>query len=399
MSNKCYWIWLQQCLGAGARFKEIVEYFGSVDKIYNANILELKMSPVLTSKQVERILSCKIEAAEAVIDECAKNNWQIIAYDDEEYPQRLREIANPPAVLYVDGVLPKIDDYAVVSVVGTRKASTYAIKCAGVMAKGVALCGALVVSGGAIGVDSAAHKGALSAGAKTVAVLGNGFGDDYLKSNQALRNEIKANGALITEYPPNTPATRQSFPMRNRIISGLCVGLLVVEAGVKSGSLITAGFAAEQGKDIYAVPASIFDYNFYGTNKLVDDGAIVATSPGVIVNAYAERFSSLNPAGLKTVRELLEDGIDKSANVAKAPQLKFEDIAKDRAAAVKRQSAAMELKGDELVVYNSLDQCLKGIDDIISASALNSGRVLSALTMLEMRGLVESASGKRYKLK
>ena len=229
--------------------------------------------------------------------------------------------------------------------------------------------------------------------------MGNGFGDDYLKSNQALRNEIKANGALITEHPPNTPATRQSFPMRNRIISGLCVGLLVVEAGVKSGSLITAGFAAEQGKDIYAVPASIFDYNFYGTNKLIDDGATVATSPGVIVNAYAERFSSLNPAGLKTVRELLEDGIDKSANVAKAPQLKFEDIAKDRAAAVKRQSAAMELKGDELAVYNSLDQCLKGIDDIIGASALNSGKVLSALTMLEMRGLVESASGKRYKLK
>lgn len=399
MSNKRYWIWLQQCLGAGARFKEILEYFGSVEKLYDTNIIELRMSPVLTSKQIDRISKCNINEADRIIAECEKNNWQIIPYDDREYPQRLREIANPPAVLYVDGVLPNIDNYAVISIVGTRKASTYAIRCAGVMAKGVALCGALVVSGGAIGVDSAAHKGALSAGAKTVAVLGNGFGNDYLKSNQSLRDEIKSNGALITEYPPGTPATKQTFPMRNRIISGLCVGLLVVEAGVKSGSLITAGYAAEQGKDIYAVPASIFDYNFYGTNKLIDDGAIVATSPSVLVEGYAQHFNSLDLSKLKTARELFDEGVDKSANSPKTPQIEFESIAKDRAMAVKRQDLAMELKGDEQLVYNALNQSFTGIDDVINKSALNSNQVLVALTMLEMKGLVESASGKRYKLK
>lgn len=399
MSNKRYWIWLQQCLGAGARFKEILEYFGSVEKLYNTNIIELRMSPVLTSKQIDRISKYNINEADRIIAECEKNNWQIIAYDDRKYPQRLRDIANPPAVLYVDGVLPNIDDYAVISIVGTRKASTYAIRCAGVMAKGVALCGALVVSGGAIGVDSAAHKGALSAGAKTVAVLGNGFGNDYLKSNQSLRDEIKSNGALITEYPPGTPATKQTFPMRNRIISGLCVGLLVVEAGVKSGSLITAGYAAEQGKDIYAVPASIFDYNFYGTNKLIDDGAIVATSPSVLVEGYAQQFKSLDLSKLKTARELFDEGVDKSANSPKTPQLEFESIAKDRSMAVKRQELAMELKGDEQLVYNVLNQSFMGIDDVINKSSLSSNQVLVALTMLEMKGLVESASGKRYKLK
>ncbi|MGN0523496.1 MAG: DNA-processing protein DprA [Eubacterium sp.] len=399
MSNKRYWIWLQQCLGAGARFKEILEYFGSVEKLYNTNIIELRMSPVLTSKQIDRISKYNINEADRIIAECRDNNWQIIAYDDREYPQRLREIANPPAVLYVDGVLPNIDDYAVISIVGTRKASTYAIRCAGVMAKGVALCGALVVSGGAIGVDSAAHKGALSAGAKTVAVLGNGFGNDYLKSNQSLRDEIKSNGALITEYPPGTPATKQTFPMRNRIISGLCVGLLVVEAGVKSGSLITAGYAAEQGKDIYAVPASIFDYNFYGTNKLIDDGAIVATSPSVLVEGYAQQFKSLDLSKLKTARELFDEGVDKSANSPKTQQLEFESIAKDRAMAVKRQELAMELKGDEQLVYNALNQSFTGIDDVINKSSLNSNQVLVALTMLEMKGLVVSTSGKRYKLK
>lgn len=399
MSNKRYWIWLQQCLGAGARFKEILEYFGSVEKLYNTNIIELRMSPVLTSKQIDRISKYNINEADRIIAECEKNNWQIIAYDDRKYPQRLRDIANPPAVLYVDGVLPNIDDYAVISIVGTRKASTYAIRCAGVMAKGVALCGALVVSGGAIGVDSAAHKGALSAGAKTVAVLGNGFGNDYLKSNQSLRDEIKSNGALITEYPPGTPATKQTFPMRNRIISGLCVGLLVVEAGVKSGSLITAGYAADQGKDIYAVPASIFDYNFYGTNKLIDDGAIVATSPSVLVEGYAQQFKSLDLSKLKTARELFDEGVDKSANSPKTPQLEFESIAKDRSMAVKRQELAMELKGDEQLVYNVLNQSFMGIDDVINKSSLSSNQVLVALTMLEMKGLVESASGKRYKLK
>ncbi len=399
MTDKKYWIWLAHCLGAGARFKEILGYFGSIENLYNSNIIELKMSPVLTSKQVDKISKYDISVAESVINECEKHNWQIISYDDADYPERLKEIVNPPMVIYVDGVLPSIDDYAVISIVGTRKASSYAIKCADVMAKGISMCGCLVVSGGALGVDSAAHRGALSVGAKTVAVLGNGFGNDYLKINKDLRDQIKQNGALITEYPPNSPATKQTFPMRNRIISGLSLGVLVVEAGVKSGSLITAKYAAEQGKDIYAVPASIFDYNFYGSNKLIDDGAIVATSPQIIVENYTERFKSVDVSKIKTVRELLENGMDKSANVSKEPQLKFENIAKDRAENVKRQKSIIELDGDEKIIYNSLNRNFLSVDEIIRRSEISSSRVLVSLTMLEMKGLVLSASGKRYKLK
>lgn len=399
MMNDKYWIWLQKCLGEGAYFKEIMDDFGSVENLYNSNILERRMSPALVQRQSDALEKYTLEDAEKIMDVCTRNNWQIITYEDSAYPQRLRDIPNPPAVLYVDGTLPDIDNTVAIGIVGTRKASSYALKAAHIMSKGISLCGAAVVSGGALGVDSAAHKGALSAGAKTVAVLGNGFGSDYLKGNQALRDEIRRNGALVTEYPPFTPASRHTFPMRNRIISGLSLGVLVVEAGVKSGSLITAKYANEQGRDIYAIPASIFDYDFYGTNRLIDDGAAVATRPGVLIERYAERYASIDMSRMKTVRELTEELSDKSANAPAEKQVTFDNIVSDRVQTAARQNRALELKADERAVYDTLGETFIGIDVIIDKSSLESGKVLAALTMLEMKGLIQSTSGKRYKIK
>lgn len=398
MKNDRYWIWLQKCLGEGAYFKEIIHDFGSVEALYNSNIIERRMSMFLVQRQIDALEKYTLSDTENIIDTCKRNNWQIITYEDTAYPQRLRNIANPPAVLYADGTLPDIDNAVVIGIVGTRKASSYALKAAHIMSKGISLCGAAVVSGGALGVDSAAHKGALSAKAKTIAVLGNGLGADYLKGNQALRDEIRKSGALVTEYPPFTPASRHTFPMRNRIISGLSLGVLVVEAGVKSGSLITAKYANEQGRDIYAIPASIFDYNFYGTNKLIDDGAAVATSPAVLIERYAQRYASVDMSKMKTARELAEEISDKSANAPHKKQITFDNIVKDRAKTVERQSRAAELKDEERTVYNALSESFIGIDAIIDKSALESSKVLAALTMLEMKGLVQSTSGKRYKI-
>lgn len=399
MINDGYWIWLQKCLGEGAYFKKIIEDFGSVEALYNSNILERRISPALVQRQVDALEKFTLSDAEKIIDVCKQNNWKIITYDDSSYPQRLRDIPNPPAVLYVDGTLPDIDNTVAIGIVGTRKASSYALKAAYIMSKGISLCGAAAISGGALGVDSAAHKGALSVRAKTVAVLGNGLGADYLRGNQALRDEIRQNGALVTEYPPFTPASRRTFPMRNRIISGLSLGVLVVEAGVKSGSLITAKYANEQGRDIYAIPASIFDYDFYGTNKLIDDGASVATSPSILIERYAESYASVDMSRMKTVRELLEEISDKSANIKKEKQITFDNIINDREKTAERQSAALELKDDEKAVYDTLGEAFIGIDLIIDKSSLESKKVLAALTMLEIKGLVQSTSGKRYKLK
>lgn len=400
MTDIRYWLWLQMCLGEGARFKEIIDDFGSVENLYHANIIEWKMSAALTPKQVAALQKFTLNDTEKIIYECDNNHWQMICFDDEKYPDRLREIPNPPAVLYVDGVMPDFDALVAIGIVGTRKASSYAKKVAFVMSKGISLCGAVTISGGALGVDSYAHKGAISVSKRTYAVLGCGLGTAYLQGNQQLREEIKAKGgALITEFPPFTRASKYTFPIRNRIISGLSLGVFVVEAGVKSGSLITAKYALEQGRDIYAVPASILDYNFYGSNRLIDDGAVVATSPSVLIEGYAERFSTLDMSKIKTVRELLEAGEDKSANAQSAPQVTFDKIVKDRSVEVAKDRKVLELNGDEKTVYNTLTDKFETIDNIIERSGLESKRVLVALTMLEMKAIIETASGKRYRLK
>ena len=399
MTDKRYWIWLQSALGEGAMFKEILTVFGTPERLYKSNLLEWKISSVLTAKQIDRLESCDLHKADEIIYTCEQNGWEIIAYDDSRYPERLRTISNPPAVLYTDGTMLNFDDYAVIGIVGTRQPSPYGLKAAEVMAKGVALCGAVVVSGGAVGIDSASHKGAIAAGGRTYAVLGNGFGAGYLKANQSLRNEIKrTGGALISEYPPFTPARPQQFPMRNRIISGLSNGLLVVEAGVKSGSTITANHALEQGRDVFAIPASILDYNFYGTNKLIEDGAVVATTPAVLLERYASSYKTLDLSKMKTIRELMEEK-RQAANAPKRRQMTFDNITEERKQSVEKQNKALELSGDERAVYDALTEDFLSVEELSEKCSVEIGKTVTMLTMLEMKGLVQSASGRRYRIK
>ena len=400
MTDKKYWLWLSQCLGAGAKFKDIIEDFETPQKLYESNILEWRMSPALSPAQIERLSKTDIDSVEGIIDECEENSWDIITFDDERYPQRLREIINPPAVLFVDGTFPDFENSAALAIVGTRRASTYAIKAANIMAKGFALCGGLVVSGGALGVDSAAHKGAIEAGGKTYAVLGCGFCTDYLMENEELRENIKlSGGALITEYPPHTPAAKYHFPLRNRIISALSLGTLVIEAGVKSGSLITASYAAEQNRDIFAIPASIFDSKFLGTNLLIDDGAIVATSPAAIVNQYAERFPSLDAGKALSVEELAKLGDKSKKNTPKAEQFAFDNMPQDRVKRIDLSNKALDLRGAEKAVFDVLSDELLTVEEIAEKANMDSNEALSSLTMLEMKGLIISTSGRKYKLR
>ena len=397
--NAIYWLWLQKALGEGARFKEILEDFGSIKSLYEANILEWRMSPSLVPKQINRLENVKLDDVQEIIYACDQNHWQIIDYDDENYPVRLKEIPNPPAVIYTDGELPDIDNSVVISMVGTRKASEYAIKVTELMSRGVAQSGAVVVSGGALGVDSASHRGAIMCGGKTVAVLGCGFGTNYLRGNKALRDSIKNNGALVTEFPPFTPATRYTFPLRNRIISGLALGVLVVEANVKSGSLITAKFALEQNRDVYAVPCSILAPQFAGTNKLIEDGACVATKPVDLLYPYAEQYD-IDLSKVKSIDELMNETKDNSANInLKAEdKLSFENLESGRAQREKREKTMLGLSGNNLWVYEALTDSLQHIDIIAEKCSLSVSVVLSALTALEIADIAESASGKRYKL-
>ena len=395
--NERYWLWLQSALGEGANIRELIDEFGSAKEIYNSNILEWRMSPNLTSKQINRLEETNINSVDEIIYNCQNNNWQIIDFEDSKYPKRLKSLINPPAVLYVDGELPDIDSLAVIGVVGTRRASDYSIRVTHIMSRGVCDAGGVVVSGGALGVDTAAHKGAIMAGGKTVAVLGCGLGAGYLNQNKSLRDTIKHNGALVTEYPPFTPAGKYTFPLRNRIISGLSVGVLVVEAGVKSGSLITANYALEQGRDVFTIPASVLSLDFAGTNKLIEDGAMIANKPINLVQPYAERFDTLDLSKIKTLDEYICDYSDKSANAPEVVEPDFDTSNDEREKRLDLEKESNSLTGDLKLVYDCLDNSFSHIDLILEKTGVKPSSVISALTQLEIMGLAQSTSGKRYK--
>lgn len=398
MNGAVPWIRLQSALGAGAALSEIIEYFGSAKALFDAGETEWRMSPVLVPRQIEKLCESTEAQANEVLATCKMNGWQVVPYDDPHYPERLRSIFNPPAVLYVDGELPDIDNSIVIGIVGTRRASDYAVKAADVMSRGIAERGAIVASGGALGVDTAAHNGAMLAGGKTIAVLGCGLGTKYLMENKPLRDAVVKNGALITEFQPFTPASKYTFPIRNRIISGISLGVLVVEASVKSGSLITANYALEQGRDVFALPCSILDPAFAGTNKLIDDGAIVATKPLDLLYHYAEEYG-VKIDEVKSVGKIMRETGDKSANVyGKARDISFDNLQAGRKKREARQKAAAELSGKTKAVFNALGEEYQSADEISRTAGLSIGEALTALTALEIAGLAASAGGKRYRL-
>ena len=273
MDDRCYWIWLQSALGVQSRLEEAIAYFGTARRLYEAGELEWKLAGLFTARQLEKLRSQRLTQAEEILKQCAGNGWLALTPEDPCYPKRLRAIPNFPAALYVWGRMPDLDGRVALAVVGAREASFQGRQIAQGLCKAFAQAGAVVVSGGALGIDSAAHMGALEGGGETVAFLGCGLGARYLMENQYLRESIAAHGAVVSEFPPGTPPGRTTFPVRNRLLSGVSCGTVVIEAGEKSGSLITARCALEQGRDVFAVPGDIVSSAYTGANRLIRDGA------------------------------------------------------------------------------------------------------------------------------
>lgn len=397
MRDEIYWVWLSAALKAGRRIKPLLEHFGTVENLYYSTFPERAQCRFLTDKMFEELDNTTLEDAQAVIDLCNENGWDIITYDDERYPNKLKEINNPPFVLYVDGKFPDFNNKLSIGVVGTRKASEYAMRVSKLLSKGLAECNTIIVSGGALGVDSAAHQGAIDCGGITVCVLGCGLGTKYLMSNEELRNEIKKNGCLISEFVPFAPANKTTFPMRNRIISGLSDGVLVTEASAKSGSIITAEYAISQRRLLFAIPSSILDDKFAGTNMLIDNGAFVATSPKRILSFFENKY--MDTADSDKARSL-SDLQDKrtSANAPYEEQITFDRVTESRNKRIKLEGKAFQLTGDRRRIYVSLSNDFETIEEICEKnSSLSINQILVELTMLEMDGLVESTTGKRYR--
>ena len=286
-----YWVWLTTLPGLTDSSKMLLmEHFSSPEDIYYADEEALWQVDGLKKEQAALLGSKSLAAADRILSDCARKDIFIITMADALYPDRLRNIYQPPLLLYGKGAMPLFDEEAAVAVVGTRSCTPYGIKCAEKLGYELTQQGGMVVSGMAKGVDGAAMRGALRFGGFTCGVLGGGVDVVYPAENRRLYEDIAATGVLLSEYPPQTLPEAWHFPVRNRIISGLSVAAVVVEAPVKSGALITAENAMEQGRDVFAIPGPVDAPNSAGCHRLIREGAILATCAWDILGEYESRF-------------------------------------------------------------------------------------------------------------
>ena len=396
MAGLKYWIWLSECRGLTNRSRALLlDHFGSPEDVYYADAAEYALVEGLPKKQLELLTDKSTAAADKILGDCQRLGLRVLTMQDADYPARLRNIFEPPCVLYVKGTLPAFDEEVAVAMVGTRACTPYGTSCAEKLAYGLARQGALVVSGAARGIDSAAHRGALRAGGVTVAVLGNGLDVVYPEENAGLYRDIAAAGALLSEYPPGTAAEGWHFPIRNRIISGLCLATVVVEAPLeRSGALITANTALEQGRDVFAVPGPIDAPMSRGCNRLIADGAGLVSESWDILREYESQY----PHKILGERVELPHALGGPARTEQENTGREEPPAKAETLPVLDLSADHGLTDDQLALLRALRGGEKQVDDLIELTQIPTRRVLSALTMLELDGYAAQNSGKRFSL-
>lgn len=348
--------------GVGPRLRQaLLEHFGSEQAVLAARPEALRAVPGVGAKLSAQIaLAAETIDAAAVIDLCRQHDVAILTPEEPDYPARLREIPDPPGVLFVRGQWQRADDLAV-AVVGTRHATVYGLQQAERLAAGLARAGLTVVSGLARGIDQAAHRGALAAGGRTLAVLASGVLNIYPPEHRDLAESIIQQGALLGEAPPQAAPRSGVFPQRNRLISGLSLGVVVVEAAVRSGALITARHALEQGREVFAVPGQIDNRVARGCHRLIRDGAKLVES----VDDVLEELGPLPAA------------------------------ARDPSGQQVRHPAELQLNDVERRVLAAVPTAATLIDDVVSASGLATPQVLATLSILEMRRLVRRTSGNR----
>jgi len=402
MASLKYWVWLSARPGIGAAAKlRLLEWFGAPEQIFFADEQDYAAVPGLGRGDVSSLLDKSLLSAGRILDDCLERGYRIVTLNDGEYPVRLRNIADPPLVLYIRGRLPVMDEEAAVAVVGTRRCTPYGIKAAERLGYELARHGCLVVTGLARGIDTAAAMGALRAGGRVVGVVGSGLDVVYPPENELLFEDAAAVGALISEYPPGTPAAGEHFPRRNRILSGVSAGVVVVEAPLNSGALITAAYALEQGRDVFSVPGNIDAPTCEGSNKLLREGAVPVTSGKEIAEEYAALYSGKIRLDRKKtpLSERRAEKLAEAASVKNRLNTAKKEIDKDNGVEyIDLVKLRESLGADEFKVISSVGPGLRHIDEIIVSTGLQPHTVLSALTMLELGGYVEQSRGKYFKL-
>lgn len=394
-----YWLWLTTRKGLGARGAWLTaRHFSSPQAAYNADTWEYQQISGL--RTVEPLLDKDLSLPERILRQCYEKGISILTVQDAAYPDRLRASNDPPVVLYYKGMLPDLNGPAI-GVVGTRKASVYGLTQARRMGYGLARCGCTVVSGGAKGIDAEALRGALTGGSPVIAVLGGGVDVVYPHENKALFRSVEQNGCLISEYPPGTRPYSGHFPVRNRIISGLSLGVLVVEAPEKSGALITADHALEQGRDVFVLPANVGVDSCSGNLKLLRDGAIPVRDAWDILQEYESSYPGIlswQPTGSPAGGELTP-GTEPETEPVKT-EVEKKDIDKPKSRAYIDLNEVLDtLNPEEQAMALLLQDGPKHIDELSDLAQTGASRALAMMTMLEVKGIVQRLSLKVYALK
>ncbi|MHB8063901.1 MAG: DNA-processing protein DprA [Ruminiclostridium sp.] len=367
-----YWIWISSLEGISA-FKAmgLLQMYKHPKIIYEMSEDELKQTRLLTEKNIQELLNIqKRERVNQIYQLMIKHNIKIINIFDEKYPYNLKQIYDPPIVLYYIGKF-KINDFAI-AIVGSRRTTNYGSFSARKLSFELSMRGVQIVSGLARGIDSIAHKGCLEAGGKTIAVLGCGLDNIYPHENTKLFEDIiKSDGLGISEYPPGMPPLQHNFPARNRIISGISSGVLVVEAAKRSGSLITACYALEQGREVFAIPGNIDCTYSRGTNQLIKDGAKMV----ICIEDILEEFK---------YEELLFNSDIQNNSSIRDSKTNF--------------SSFKGLSTEEIRIVKIISNGIHNIDEIIERSNISTKEVNNLLFMLEMKGVITQLPGKIFEM-
>ncbi|MBO5321059.1 MAG: DNA-processing protein DprA [Clostridia bacterium] len=380
-----YLVWFSEVMGVGnIRSSKALEFFGTPQNIYNATYNERLSSGVFTKAELSRLDKIALRKATDIMTDCLKSEIDIIGINDKRYPTALSAIENPPLVLYVKGEFPDFNNTPSLAVVGPRKVSEFGKKAAYSLSFRLARAGFIVVSGGALGCDTYAHAGALKSGGTTVLVMGCGINAEYLMKNKPLRDEVASRGCLISELPPKAPVTKYAFPIRNRIISALTLGTVLVEAPEISGALITARLANEQGRDVFVIPGAPDKEEYKGSNALLRDGAKALLDLSDIFTEYIVRF----PDKIDIKKAYDTKIIDNKPKKDTKPVEETKIISK---------KFNVGLSKEAKIVYNCIDK-QKFLPEEILNTGLDSSSLLSALTELEMEFMIKAVPGGMYEL-
>ena len=423
--NTLYWLWLSlKCGVASKDFNRLIEKYEDPFELYRLEEAEIEQFAGLGKTVKEKLCEKDLDKAYDILKYCKQEKVDIISYGDSRYPERLRELEAPPVLLYCKGHFPDFNTRLCIGVVGTRDMSEYGKQSAYKIACELSGAGVITVSGMAKGIDGVAACGALTAGGQTVAVLGCGIDRVYPSEHKKLMSEIIRHGAVITEYPPKEAPHGYNFPKRNRIISGLCQGVLVVEAPVGSGALITAKDAIGQGRELFAVPGNIDDANAKGPNELIKDGAYAVLSSADILSHYGFLYGDTYDERALSSAKKKSDSVNsalKKYGLSYALSIKTRELElpieipaeTEKKETAKTQSteppvAAEPIKTeDNKALLEGLDPLTRKIfealpvDRAVSADAvvgdgISTAEAITSLTVLELQGLVSSLPGGLY---